>query len=624
MNNLCFGCMKDTGGMAVCPHCGYDMNNAEQTAPYLPLGILLQERYIVGKRLYNNGESAKYLCYDKIAQTPVIVKEFLPAGISGRAVGKVPLVIKEGCDALFHKKQQEFLEYYRAVGRMRELVSLVPIYDIFSENNTSYVVSESVENITFREYIQRSGGKIDWNTARPLFMPLLSALSTLSQAGIYHLGISPDNLIVTPDGKLKLVNFAINDLRTNRGVFEPEYFMGTSAPEQYKQNAAISSKADIYGFNATLFYALTGSLPESADKRKADGKLMISNSVLRKLPPHVVNALANGLQISVVKRTESFELLRSQLTAAPTVQAMQREAAVSNINRKSKIKSSSAKRDLLPGFVWVLVSCAVSLFLFVMVGMMVVDHIDLSKWFKPAASTNVDNDNPDLNSGNDTEKPLEEDEFLVPDLAKMTYQEAVSLSASTGGQYTIVVSNTEQFSSDVKEGCVISQSPEANSVAKDGVTVCVVLSKGTEKRELPSVSGKTVEKAVESLNKLGFITCVSEEYNEMVTEGKVIRYKEYTSGDSVTYGSKIEIVVSKGVDPGVTGIEYVTLTDIKDEDFNTVQSDLIDKGLRVTAIRSYSNEVEAGKCIGYDGNKKGDKVEEGSSVVIIVSRGPLP
>ncbi len=621
MGNLCFNCMKDTNGAAICPHCGYDMDNAEQNAPYLPLGVELQERYVVGKQLHSNGESTTYLCYDKVKKTPVIIKEFIPASISGRAVGKLPLIIKEGYENVVRDLQNEFLEYYRGVARFRDLNSIIPIYDIFSENNTSYVVEEKIESIPFREYIQRSGGKIDWNTARPLFMPLLSTLATLSAAEIYHLGISPDNLVVTTDGKLKLTNFAINTLRSKGGILEPEFFEGSTAPEQYKPNRIITQKADIYGFTATLYYALTGNLPKSADK--TDGKIMISNSVLRKLPSHVVNAIASGLQLSVVKRIESFDALRTALASAPSIQAMQKEGVnASNAKKQKRRTSSSQAREVLPGFVWVLISCAVSMFLFVLVGMMVVDRIDLSKWFKPTGAVVSEGDNSNV-SDSDSVPPLADNEFIVPDLSKMTYESAVRFAESVG-RYNIVVSNTEQFSSTIKEGCIISQSPSKDTVATDGTTICVVLSKGAEKRNLPSISGKTLEGAVSSLNQLGFITCISEEYSDMVMEGKVIRYKEYVAGDSITYGSKVEIVISKGVEPDIDNSNYVTLDNIENMPLDEAQQLLSDKGIMISAIKQYSNIVESGNCIGYDGNKEGDKVAEGSTVVIIVSRGPLP
>ena len=112
-----------------------------------------------------------------------------------------------GCEVPFKEAKIEFLEHSRNVARLRELPVMVPIYDIFQQNHTAYVISEWTEHITLAEYVERSGGRLEWNAARALFMPVLSGLSDLYQAGVRHLGLSPDNLIITQSGKMKLSGF---------------------------------------------------------------------------------------------------------------------------------------------------------------------------------------------------------------------------------------------------------------------------------------------------------------------------------------------------------------------------------------------------------------------------------
>ena len=148
-----------------------------EAAPFLPLGTILQERYLVGKQIDNSVEGAYYIGYDNFMHSAIVIHEFLPSGICGRAPGSVDLVIREGSEQTFETLKKSFLEYYRTLARLRELSSITPIYDIFSENGTCYTVEEKLDCITFGEYIERSGGSIDWNTARPMFMPVLSALT---------------------------------------------------------------------------------------------------------------------------------------------------------------------------------------------------------------------------------------------------------------------------------------------------------------------------------------------------------------------------------------------------------------------------------------------------------------
>ena len=70
-----------------------------------------------------------------------------------------------------------------------------------------------------------------------------------------------------------------------------------------------------------FFFALTGELPQDALKRRTDPRLLIPTNILRTIPPHVVTALANALQVMPDKRTSTFERLRAELSAAPTITA---------------------------------------------------------------------------------------------------------------------------------------------------------------------------------------------------------------------------------------------------------------------------------------------------------------
>ena len=155
MAQLCLGCMQKNNGEKVCPICGFNRDTV-QNAPFMPLGTELQDgNYIVGKKLSGNAESAKYIGFSKTMGTKVIISEFMPAGICGRANGKKKVVIRGGYEEQFQKLNEEFLSYYRSVARLRELSAIAPIFDIFSENGVSYTVAEYYDSIPFTEYINR-------------------------------------------------------------------------------------------------------------------------------------------------------------------------------------------------------------------------------------------------------------------------------------------------------------------------------------------------------------------------------------------------------------------------------------------------------------------------------------
>ena len=154
MSQLCFGCMKENNGEKICPYCGFD-KDTEQSLPHLPLGTKLQnENYIVGKKISSSAEGVKYIGYSNTMHSPVIINEFMPAGIAGRVKGKNNIIVRSDYEKRYDELHQEFLKYYRNIARFRDVKAITPIFDIFSENNTSYTVEESYESISFEEYLK--------------------------------------------------------------------------------------------------------------------------------------------------------------------------------------------------------------------------------------------------------------------------------------------------------------------------------------------------------------------------------------------------------------------------------------------------------------------------------------
>ena len=90
--SLCIGCMHEIGSEIICPDCGFD-NSKSQSAPFLPYGVVLDKRYVVGKDIETNGESTMYIGFDREVSKPVLIREFLPAGFYTREEGNVKLSI---------------------------------------------------------------------------------------------------------------------------------------------------------------------------------------------------------------------------------------------------------------------------------------------------------------------------------------------------------------------------------------------------------------------------------------------------------------------------------------------------------------------------------------------------
>ncbi len=539
MGQLCLGCMKENNGENICPLCGFD-KSTEQSAPFLPLGVRLQEgNYLVGRKIDNNAEGARYIGFSEKMNSPVIIHEFMPAGICGRAKGKTNVVIRGGFEDEYNRLNEKFLEYYRSIARMRELSAVAPIFDIFTENGVSYTIEEYYDSIPFTEFIERRGGNVDWNTARQLFMPIITALASLHEAAIGHYAVSPENISVTASGKLKLEAFAIDDIRRSGSSFDAELMDGCAALEQYMDNSELNEATDIYGFTATLFYALTGRLPENSSERKPDGRLPIPTAVFKKLPSHVVQALAGGLQVSPKKRIQTFEEMREQLTAAPAVKAIQNE--VSRSARQSEAASGyTPKKGGVPGYAWAILSVLSCMLILLIAGIIWINDHPVNL---PIFVTQTEDEESTETS---KEESIDPNIISVPNLVGKNYNDIIS-KQSADSDYTVIKANEEIFSDKYAEGQIVAQSPEANNKAGKGVVIVVTVSKGFANRELPVIAGQSVDTAVTALNEQGFIASPGNYVSsDTVEAGKVVGYENYNAGDLAPYGSKISINISTG------------------------------------------------------------------------------
>ncbi|MBR0338114.1 MAG: hypothetical protein IIX22_06840, partial [Ruminococcus sp.] len=145
---LCMGCMQEIGDRRFCPECGFD-NAEKQQVPFLPYRTVLANRYIVGAGIDTNGESTRYLCYDKQTGDIAIVAEFLPVGLFSRAEGETEVRVNYENRLVYNKLKDDFINYYRVVADLRELSALMNVHNIFEENNTAYVIEDSEDYIPF-------------------------------------------------------------------------------------------------------------------------------------------------------------------------------------------------------------------------------------------------------------------------------------------------------------------------------------------------------------------------------------------------------------------------------------------------------------------------------------------
>ena len=545
LDNLCMNCMGELGEDHVCPRCGYNDETDFQAPDALMYRAVLQERYVVGRAMIVSGEGITYIGYDLELQNPIELREFFPYHTAAR-VGTQRVAARADKEELFDEKLREFLAHAKTLANMREITAISQIYDIFEENGTAYTVSEWHESISLRYFVERSGGNLHWNAARQLFMPVLSALGSVHENNCGHYGLSPSSLRILPDGKMKITGFEIDSARRSDSGLTADLIAGCAAAEQYEDDAGLNEATDVYGFAATLFFALTGALPQDAQKRLHDSRLMIPTAILKNIPPHVITALANALQVEPEKRTKTFERLRAELSAAPTVMASIEETAsikriVSQQPQQGRRIKSDRKRA--PAFLWFIIPFLLTL---IILGSgvwlwytktMPVEEDESSVTSEPISAIEPDESSKE-------ESGISPDAVLIPNLVGMNYDEL----SEAGLANFVLMLGERKFSDEYEEGQIISQTPsyEVGKYGEKGDIIVVNVSKGESSIELPAIWGYTLAGASQMLSDLGFIPTKVDVYSDYLDRGYVVGYKDYYTGDKVSYGSQIIIEVSMG------------------------------------------------------------------------------
>ena len=531
--SLCMGCMQELNGSVICPNCHFD-NSEVQSAPFLPFGTELAGRYVTGTGLETNGESTRYIAFDKQTGDVVIVSEFLPIGLFSRDEGQTELKVNYDDRLAFNKLKDEFISYFRIISELKDLSALTKIVDVFEENNTAYAIEEKEDLIPFEEYIERSNGHLDWDIARPLFMPVISALEALHKRGVGHYAVAPKNLFITASGKIRMSGHATENERKRGTALKSQLFSGAAAPEQYEDNFPLDDITDIYGLCSTLFYALTGHLPKSAVERLKDSRLLMSTSTVKSLPPHVVSALANGLQVQRENRITDFDELRSQLSVAHTAKAIQDE--ISRTASMNITKEQSRRNNGMSHTSIVTISVAITVLVLGIAGVFWLMQNPLAGLFSgntdaTAAST----------SSTEWTGPV------VPNYVGMKYEDVVEAAASDDS-VVVYRDYNDAYSDKYADGVVMEQYPPAGSKVEqeDGITVSVTVSLGAQMRELPAIQGNKIDEAAQSLADAGLLATAEYQYSDTVAENRVIGYKNHVAGDTLESGSNIIIIVSKG------------------------------------------------------------------------------
>lgn len=315
----CFGCMEVHSGYP-CPKCGYSPGGNPLIYALKP-GTILNGKYLVGRVLGQGGFGITYIGWDLQLERKVAIKEFYPSGHVTRQNGTGLLIwhTNDAAQTAMHGGQEMFLKEARKMSRVRDISQVVRVRSVFQENDTAYICMDFIGGRTLKDQL-KAQGKLTWEQAKQIFLPVMDAMDQVHNAGLIHRDLSPDNLMVQPDGTVKILDLgAAKDLNLNSGKTSMQVAKSGFSPlEQYMQQGNSGSWTDVYALAATMYYSLTGVMPPSAiDRMDRDG-LDWDLPELKALPPEVLAALKRAMVLRSEKRTQTMAEFSAQIQKKKT------------------------------------------------------------------------------------------------------------------------------------------------------------------------------------------------------------------------------------------------------------------------------------------------------------------
>ena len=497
LDNLCANCWEELTEGSVCAECGYD-NDTQNDSVYLKTKTVIAGQYVIGNIIKIESDSVTYSGYDGQLDKPILIREFFPKGIASRFDDSDELHVRQKYVNDFARYKKSFYNLWTTMQKLHNLSAVVPVYDLAEANGTYYAIIEKTESVPLREYLLRNEeGYILWDTARLMFMPVLTTIEALHSNGIVHGSITPDNLVLCRDGKVHLAPFPITEASDQATAMEFTENDGYTALEQYNNKHRICAATDIYSFSACIYRALVGSNPPSAVSREANDKLMIPNTIAEKIPMHVIKALVNGLQIYPEKRVKPVEDFRELLDAAPAVKA---KAAVEQEDIYQKgakggypeynESNGDKKRKAVVAILIILIVAAIAAAVYVVQFSGLID-----------------------NGKNNTTTTQPVKTYQVPNFSGVGYtQSDIENNGAWNEQFKFTFQG--EYSADTEEGIIFKQSVAAGETVDQGSEIILTVSKGIQTQTVPDVRGLALDEATKQLEDLGFKVSTVEVYND--------------------------------------------------------------------------------------------------------------
>ena len=546
-------------------------------------------------------------------------------------------IIGKGGMATVYKAQDKMLKRYVAVKVLREEFTtdeefikrfnteaqsaaslthpnIVSIYDVGIENNIYYIVMELIQGKTLKEIIDEDG-VLPWKWALNVAIQIASALEVAHKNNIIHRDIKPHNIIITEDGVAKVTDFGIAKAVSNSTITAFGTTIGSVhyfSPE-HARGGYTDAKSDLYSLGVVMYEMLTGRVPFDADtavsialkhmQEKPVEPIKLNPSIPYSVNKIILKAMEKDTNIRYQSATEMLKDLNMALkdpngdfvkTGSNDLAYTQRidipEEALednreerrtpdddNNKKKKGKIRQFYEKHPAAKVLTIILAIILIPVICF----------------FGAQAVLNIGS----------------VDDVALPNFVNMTREQAQQLATESGLQLEV----SEEFSSDVEAGKVISQDPPYidGYTVKENSTVKIVVSKGENIKIVPKVIGETVDSATELLKAEELGIEVVEEPSNTVKAGIVIR-QDPEADSELNAGESVTVYVS-------TGTKQITMTNVVGEKEDDAKKELTDLGFEVNVEYSEDTTKEDGVVLEQSINS-GTSVDDGTEVTLTVNK----
>ena len=529
----------------------------------MQIGQIIKERYEITQLLGEGGMSYVYKAIDKQLQRTVAIKTLKPNYV----------------------EQEKFVERFKREAQTAANLNHPNIVQIFDWGigDEPFFVMEYIEGNTLTSIIANKR-TISMNDILFIGAQVSSGLQAAHSKGLVHRDIKPGNIMITPEGKVKVTDFGIVSLQNEESdITKTGSILGTASyisPEQ-AQGKPVSKESDLYSLGTVLYELITGRPPFEGDTPIATATKHITDkpeklSTYRaNIPKGIENAVLKLLHKYPKDRFKNAEDLRAVLLQQKTqLQAIQtQENLVDLTSPKIKYRFTLPaliiSLSIVVGTIWTLTR--------------IFDGLPVD------GGTQVVVEVPDLTGSSQTE--------ALNDLQSLGFKVGIENSAHP----------------DVPEGSVIRTQPPANTSTNPDTLVTIIVSVGPEAYPIPYVVDLETDRAIYVIEESGFTIGQKIEVNDDNVPIGFIISQNPMAGKKMGPGSTVDLVISSG--PSL--IELGDLSRKSVEDATQILETL---GLTFETLEEYSEDIEEGLVSGTL-PEAGEIITPDDVVTIIVSLG---